>query len=192
MNKVIDKNSIPSIKEVRKYIKFVTIAEGGAMGDPGAIELFCRINGKNILYSGNRFYGKKIIDYEALLKDFPKLNDMFTFILPCSYSFRGWKYMNLGCGNNLYMASNVHRYFRFIAEHMYMPRHELYASLYECAFTTLVLLEKGYTSKKEFLEHFDKNTAKNETKYIEVDINTKINTDKKIRGNLDEYKNLCN
>lgn len=125
--KLLLKNPVPDIKEARKFIKFVTIAEDGAMGDSGSIEFFCRINGQNILYEGNRFYGKKILDYEKLKKDFPKLNYMNTFMLPCDYSFRGWKYFNLGCGNNLYISTSVYPYFKILTE--YMAIHEVYKEI---------------------------------------------------------------
>lgn len=174
------KNPVPNIKEARKFIKFVTIAEDGAMGNSGSIEFFCRINGQNILYEGNRFYGEKILNYEKLKKNFPKLNYMDTFMLPCDYSFRGWRYFNLGCGNNLYISTSVYPYFKFLTEHMAI--HEVYASLYEYAFTILELLDKGFHKKKDFLEYFDKNVLKKESLYISVDINNKVNS-YKTKGN---------
>lgn len=179
-NKYDKKFPLLNIKKIAKYIKFVTIAEGGAMGVPGAIELFCRVNGQNILYEGNRFYGEKIIDYKKLKHDFPKLNYMKCFFIQNNYSFKGWKYVSLGCGNNLYVSKDVYDHFKLIIDHM--PGYQIYASLYEYIFVTLLLLERGFINKKKFLSQYkENNVSEKELKYISIDINSKINTDKECK-----------
>ena len=105
------KYSCINIKDIYKDIKFVTIAEWGAMGNAGEIELLCRKDSINTRYFGNMFFGKKIIDMDNLKNSFPDINNMHCFMLPCDYSFNGWKYYNLGMGNNLYVSDDICSYF---------------------------------------------------------------------------------
>ena len=167
------KNMLKIKNELCNSIKFVSIAEPGAMGDPGAIELFCRINGENILFSGNQSYGKKIVDLKKLSMDFPDFSYMYQFIFQDNCELKNWEYFDLRFGNNLFVNKEIFPYYKHLTSSM--SRAEMYASLYDYAFTILTLLDKVYKSEKEFIKCFYESISKENILYATVNINDVIN-----------------
>ena len=97
-------------KEIFKDVMFFSIAEGGAMGEPGAV-LFYSESGR--LYYFNYVYGDV---------DITKVERLFPVLKKCRFGVfglnsvvpAGWKYVNLGMGNHLIVNAEV--YDAFISE----------------------------------------------------------------------------
>lgn len=95
-------------KEIFKDVMFFSIAEGGAMGEPGAV-LFYSKSGE--LYYFNYVYGDV---------DIIKVERLFTVLEKCKFEVfgldsvtpAGWKYVNLGMGNHLIVNDEVYDKFR--------------------------------------------------------------------------------
>ena len=86
----------------KETIKFITIAEWGAMGYAGSVELLAIENGQLTLHYGNRniHTGEKIMDMEEFYNAFSEFKNTQCFIGECRGLPEGWKYIDLGFGNN--------------------------------------------------------------------------------------------
>lgn len=95
-------------KEFFENILFFMIAEGGAMGEPGAIK-FVKTDGN--LYHLNYVFGDFKI--EEILAVFPTLGECdFCLFGMDSKVPKGWNYVNLGMGNYLIVKSEVYPPFK--------------------------------------------------------------------------------
>lgn len=133
-------------------VKFISIAEGGAMGYAGRIELLSIINNKCTLYIGNMFYGEKLINMNEFYQIFPEFKTTSCFMGRCNNLPKGWQYVNLGMGNNLFVSDDVYDYFVSIVDISHMS---IYKSWLEKANATLMLLAKGYKDKEIFIEKYN-------------------------------------
>lgn len=99
------------IKELKKdlfeNVWFFAIAEGGAMGEPGAI-MFIKNDGAS--------YRCNYLDGDVSIKQIEKA---FPILKKCNFGlFRidsqvpdGWKYVNLGMGNHLIVNDDIYSRF---------------------------------------------------------------------------------
>ena len=107
MNKPLDLCNADINKAVFKNVIFFSIAESGAMGEPGDV-LFYVKSGE--LYHFNYIYGDVNIK---------KVEEMFPVLTECKFGIlginsqvpKGWKYISLGMGNHLIMKENVYELF---------------------------------------------------------------------------------
>ena len=91
-----------------KDVLFFMFAEGGAMGEMGAIN-FVKTDGK--LYHSNYLWGD--IKFEEVLESFPTLSQCeFGFCGIDSKVPLGWNYVNLGAGNHLIVNDTVYPQFK--------------------------------------------------------------------------------
>lgn len=89
-------------------VLFFMIAEGGAMGEPGAVK-FIKEDGN--LYSFNYVFGD--YKYEDIVKAFPPLGKCsFGLFGIESHVPDGWEYVNLGMGNHLIVKTSVYPKFK--------------------------------------------------------------------------------
>lgn len=94
-------------KSIFKDVMFFSIAEGGAMGEPGGVFFFDK-NGQS--YHFNYVFGD--VDIGKVEKLFPALtNCEFGMFGLDSKVPEGWNYVNLGMGNHLIVNDEVN--FRF-------------------------------------------------------------------------------
>ena len=97
-------------KALFKNVMFFSLAEAGAMGEPGAA-LFYVKSGE--LYYFNYVYGE--VDMEKVKSKFPVLAECRFGIFGMDSSVpEGWHYVNLGMGNHLIVSDKV--YNQFISE----------------------------------------------------------------------------
>ena len=95
-------------KEFFENILFFMIAEGGAMGEPGAVN-FVKTDGN--LYHLNYVFGD--FKYEEILAVFPTLGECeFGMFGMNSKVPKGWNYVDLGMGNSLIVKSEVYPSFK--------------------------------------------------------------------------------
>ena len=80
-----------------------TLAEGGAMGCPGNVEIVTYINEKLIGYETNPVYGG--IPYYKLYKAIPWLEKFSCGIGYVSNVGEGWKHIDTGFGNHLFIRN---------------------------------------------------------------------------------------
>lgn len=166
---------IINYKDIKKEtIKFITIAEWGAMGYAGSVELLAIEDGQLTLHYGNRniHSGEKIMDLDEFFDTFSEFKNTSCFIGECRGLPEGWKYIDLGFGNNLFISEDVYYYFKILLDSI--PAMTPYATWKTCAIITLILLENGITDKKEFLakindinlkEHFEDYSVDNDWLY---------------------------
>ena len=64
---------------------------------------------------------------------------------------KGWEYVSLGMGNNLFVSSEVYDYFKALVNYLPSESHP-YQTWMTCALMTLILLDEGFTDKEKFLE----------------------------------------
>lgn len=100
MSNPIDLCNADLIKETFKDVMFFSLAEGGAMGEPGAI-LFYVKSGE--LYHLNYVFGDV---------DITKVEKLFPTLAECRFGLdslvpKGWNYVNLGMGNHLIVNDEV-------------------------------------------------------------------------------------
>ncbi len=157
--------------QLLKNIKFVSLAEIGAMGSPGEIQMISRIDNANVLYSGNLFFGNVIIDMKKIKSLFPDISFMHCLLMQCDYNPVGWRYLNLGAGNNLYVSEDIYEYFDILTNGM--RGANLYVSWKQLALATITLLAKGYKNKYKFKEYYEKHIEEKDLKPILVNLNTK-------------------
>ncbi|MBE5933949.1 MAG: hypothetical protein E7263_11080 [Lachnospiraceae bacterium] len=107
MRKPIELNNRMITKEIMEETLFMSIAEGGAMGEPGGVYFYDR-NGN--LYHFNYVYGD--VDLGKVEKMFPVLEscDFGLFGINSSVP-EGWHYINLGAGNHLIVKQEVYSMF---------------------------------------------------------------------------------
>lgn len=105
-------------QSVFKNIMFFSFAEGGAMGEPGAILFY--VKGGD-LYHMNYVFGDI---------DIKKVEELFPVFAECRFGMFeinplvpvGWNYVDLGMGNHLIMCDEVYETFvQKIGEDIEMP-----------------------------------------------------------------------
>lgn len=95
-------------KEIFKDVMFFSLAEGGAMGEPGAVLFFSK---SGELYYFNYVYGD--VDINKVQRLFPVLEKCeFGMFGLNSVVPTGWQYVNLGMGNHLIVNDEVYDIFR--------------------------------------------------------------------------------
>lgn len=107
MAKVLELCNADINKALFKDVKFFSIAETGAMGDPGGV-LFYVKTGE--LYHFNYLYGDV---------DIRKVQDKFPTLAKCKFGLfgidssvpEGWKYVSLGAGNHLIVEESLYEDF---------------------------------------------------------------------------------
>lgn len=118
MREVIDLCNADLNKSVFKNIMFFSFAEGGAMGEPGAI-LFYVKSGE--FYHLNYVYGDV---------DIKKVEELFPVFAECRFGMfglnsqvpDGWNYVDLGMGNHLIVNDEVYDSFvKMIGEDIEPP-----------------------------------------------------------------------
>lgn len=94
-------------KALFKNVMFFSLAEAGAMGEPGGV-LFYVKSGE--LYHFNYVYGD--VDIEKVEKMFPTLAEChFEMLGFGSFVPEGWNYVSLGMGNHLIINEKVYEKF---------------------------------------------------------------------------------
>ena len=81
----------------------ISIAAGGAMGDPGAIEF--------ITSQGRYFYANPVyenITLEQVYFACPLLSEIQLGVFGCIEKPKGWEYIYLGCGNHLLINDSIY------------------------------------------------------------------------------------
>ena len=107
MRKPIELNNSMITKEILSEIYFMSFAEGGAMGEPGAVFFYDKY-GK--LYHFNYVFGD--VDLDKVEEVFPVLKECkFGMFGIHSYVAKGWHYINLGAGNHLIVKNKVYNLF---------------------------------------------------------------------------------
>ncbi|MBR5595873.1 MAG: hypothetical protein IKW30_00505 [Lachnospiraceae bacterium] len=95
-------------KATFKNVMFFSLAETGAMGDPGSIVFYVKTGESYYL---NYMYGD--IDMQKVLNLFPVLANCKFGILGLESTVpKGWKYLYLGAGNHLIINEEVWRVFK--------------------------------------------------------------------------------
>ena len=171
-------------------VKFITLAEYGAMGASGEIELLSLSDNKFTLYSGNMCYGKKIMDMNEFHQVFSELNNISCFHEECRGLPDNWKYVYLGFGNYLFVSSDIYDYFKTLIDYVPRKTQYPYQTWKTCAVITLALLEKGLidnnilgTMKESHLEQYSDDDWQNyidfinkfDKDYEEISLNKKEN-----------------
>ena len=104
-----------------KNILFCMFAEGGAMGDMGAIYL---VQAEGKLYRLNYIWGD--VKYEEILDKFPPLAECeFGLFGRDSRVPTGWNYVDLGAGNHLMVHDRVYPEFKELIKD-YTVRGKIY------------------------------------------------------------------
>lgn len=110
MNKILELCNADINKATFKNVMFFSIAESGAMGEPGGV-LFYVESGE--LYHFNYVYGD--VDIRKVGKLFPVLEECrFGVFGIDSFVPKGWEYVNLGAGNHLIVREEI--YEKFMSE----------------------------------------------------------------------------
>lgn len=108
MQRPIDLCNADLTKATFNDVMFFSLAEGGAMGEPGAI-LFYVKSGE--LYHLNYVFGD--VDINKVEKLFPTLSECRFGMFGLNSSVpRGWNYVNLGMGNHLIVNDDVFGVFK--------------------------------------------------------------------------------
>ena len=103
MKRPIDLCNADLTKATFKNVMFFSLAEGGAMGEPGAV-LFYVKSGE--LYHFNYVYGD--VDIKKVEKLFPTLAECRFGLFGIGSSVpEGWNYVSLGMGNHLIVNDEV-------------------------------------------------------------------------------------
>lgn len=94
-------------------IPAVHFADGGAQGDPGAVEILYRaLRGVKVLY-GNYAYGN--LNLDAVIRKLPMLKSLdsrYSCDLPYPFGGKpdipeGWRYLYMGAMNHLYVRQEI-------------------------------------------------------------------------------------
>lgn len=112
MREAIELSNRELNKKTFKDIMFFSLAEGGAMGEPGGI-VFYNKEGKT--YHFNYVYGDA---------DMGKVENLFPVLSECRFGMfginstvpDGWNYVNLGMGNHLIVNDEVYPRFKELLE----------------------------------------------------------------------------
>lgn len=103
MKRPIDLCNADLTKATFKDVMFFSLAESGAMGEPGAV-LFYVKSGE--LYHFNYVYGD--VDIKKVEKLFPTLAECNFGLFGLGSSVpKGWNYVSLGMGNHLIVNDEV-------------------------------------------------------------------------------------
>jgi len=97
-------------KTLFEDVMFFSLAESGAMGEPGAIWMFAKTG---IVYHFNYVFGDVKIS---------KVEKLFPVLAECKFGMfgigssipKGWNYVNLGMGNHLIVNDEMYPAFREI------------------------------------------------------------------------------
>lgn len=139
----------------KNNVKFVTIAEYGATGRAGCIELLALADNKLIYYLGNEniYNSPKIMDMDEFYQVFSEFKKTRPSITgnECDDLPDKWEYVHLGMGNHLFVSSEVYDYFKALVDYLPNESHP-YQIWMTCALLTLILLDEGFTDKEKFLE----------------------------------------
>ncbi len=84
----------------------VTIAEGGAMGEPNRFQV---VDENMQLYHSN--FADGMVKYDDLIKKFPLLKGFECGCEQINNLDKGWKWFNLGAGNYLLVKDEYYKYF---------------------------------------------------------------------------------
>ena len=111
-------------------IMFCSLAEGGAMGEPGGV---IWANDNNEWFHVNYVFGDVSLD--DILEASPVLKSCrFGMFGNDSETPEGWSYVNLGCGNHLIVNDSImERFVKEIQIRKYSSVGEVYANWQECA-----------------------------------------------------------
>lgn len=118
MKNLIELNNADLNMASFKDVMFLSFAEGGAMGDAGAIVFYVK--------SGEGYY----LNYVYGDVDITKVMALFPVLERCKFGIcgigsevpEGWKYVDLGVGNHLLVKNEVYDSFRsHIGENYYPP-----------------------------------------------------------------------
>ena len=111
-------------------IMFCSLAEGGAMGEPGGV---IWANESNEWFHANYVFGD--ISLDDIFEASPLLKSCrFGIFGKDSKTPEGWSYVNLGCGNHLIVNDSIiERFIREIQIREYHSPGEVYANWQECA-----------------------------------------------------------
>jgi hypothetical protein len=94
-------------KEILDKALFFSLAEGGAMGEPGGI-LFITDDGK--LYHANYVFGD--LKHETIKEAFPVIDECRFGLFGIGTTVPiGWTYISLGFGNHLIVKDNCYTAF---------------------------------------------------------------------------------
>lgn len=122
-------------KNIPEQIIFFTFAEGGAMGRPGSIELITKDSEHYIAYYLP--YSSKRIEYNDIQKLFPPFRDIrFETFGGCQGFLDNWKYVSLGCGNHLFVRSEVYSEFEELTADCEIPS-QIYSKWIDVALAIL-------------------------------------------------------
>lgn len=107
MRKPIELCNMDLTKATFKNVMFFSFAEGGAMGDAGAIVFYVKTGEA---YYTNYVYGDA---------DLNKVKELFPIFKECRFGMfgmgsivpDGWRYVNLGMGNHLIVNDEVYEEF---------------------------------------------------------------------------------
>ena len=117
----------------KERIVALMYAEGGAMGNPGEIEI---VDEENIVYSNDSYYSGVDIPKEEMVTQF-EVTDLFEgfehvdgfasgFMRVVKLNNRPWLYLNLGAGNHLYVREDF--FFRYGNEIFNVRKPEMYGN----------------------------------------------------------------
>lgn len=104
-------------KELFEDIMFFSLAEGGAMGNPGSVYFYNKVG---TLYYFN--YARSCINMNRVKELFPPLALCRFGMLGMGSSVpEGWNYVNLGMGNHLIVNDAVYEEFKGFIGEDYIP-----------------------------------------------------------------------
>lgn len=108
MEKKIIEISIENLKSIPlEDVRFIMMAEGGAMGEPGAVYIVA--DGDNVFHCNYVYHDIKFSDIEEAL---PMLKESkFGLFGIDSITPKGWNYVNLGMGNHLIVRDDAYSEF---------------------------------------------------------------------------------
>lgn len=143
MIKMLDKTQIT--KEFAEHIVAISIAESGAMGNPGNI-IF--ITDEKELYETNYIYDGKV---KEIFKVFSILHQCTDFIFgKNNESPIGWEYTYLGAGNHLFLLEWVDILFYKIVD-----RNALESDIYAVWVETVMKILDNLSAKKVYSKEKD-------------------------------------
>lgn len=131
------KTSTELNKNIFDHVLFFSIAESGAMGEPGGVVV---INAAGEVFLLNYVW------YEYSLADIEKI---FPVLTECIFGLfgidsvvpKGWNYVNLGFGNHLIVSDEVYSSFSAITKNCKEPV-EYYTSWFDAAKKILNISEE--------------------------------------------------
>ncbi len=118
-------------------LRYFSIAEGGAMGEPGGVLM---VTSDKEVYHANHCFGD--ISFEDLVKVFPPLGKCrFGLFGKGSTVPSGWNYVDLGMGNHLIVHDDVYSEFKKKIEGLRPP--QIYQKWVKIALTQIKKVTKS-------------------------------------------------